>query len=108
MVLPKSFFDRHGLLDGETEGFVNIPLAIKEVKLSVSAREDGPMFRVSIRSKRGVSARMLAKEHFHGGGHEQASGGKVLIPEDISGPDEAEAYISRITARFVQESAEAK
>jgi len=105
VVLPQSFFDRHDLMEGETEGFVNLPLAIKSVRLSILAREDGDIFRISIRSKKGVSARELAKKRFHGGGHEQASGGKILIPQDIKTPAEAEAYLSKITARFMQEPA---
>ena len=103
IILPQSFFDRHGLLDGETEGFVNLPLSIKGVRLSVLAREDGGQFRVSIRSKRGTSARLLAKNHFHGGGHEQASGGRILMPQDIADASAAEAYVTDITARFLQE-----
>ncbi|MBQ9462567.1 MAG: DHH family phosphoesterase [Bacteroidales bacterium] len=107
-VLPQAFYDRHGLQDGETEGFVNMPLAIKGIRLSVLAREDGPLFRVSIRSRRGTSARLLAKADFHGGGHEQASGGKILIPDDIPSPDSAEKYICDITARFLQQQDTAK
>ena len=103
IVLPQQFFDRHGLQDGETEGFVNMPLAIRDVRLSILAREDGDWFRVSIRSKRGVSARMLAKTRFHGGGHEQASGGKVFIPQDVQDAVSVERYIMETTARFMQE-----
>ena len=103
MVLPQEFFDRHALLDGETEGFVNLPLAVKDVRLSILAREDGELFRLSIRSKKGVSARMLAKGWFHGGGHDRASGGKILIPQDVPDAAAVEAYISTITARFLQE-----
>ena len=103
-VLPQSFIDRHGLLDGETEGFVNMPLAIKDVRLSILAREDGEFFRVSIRSKKGVSARVLARTRFHGGGHEQAAGGKILVPQDLASSDDAEAYLSEITARFLQDA----
>lgn len=103
-VLPKSFFDRHDLRDGETEGFVNMPLAVKEVRLSILAREDGDRFRVSIRSKREISARMLAKTRFHGGGHEQAAGGRILIPGDVASADEVDAYVRAVTARFMQET----
>lgn len=103
IVLPQSFYDRHGLLDGETEGFVNMPLAVRGVRLSLLAREDGDWFRVSIRSKRGVSARMLAKEVFHGGGHEQAAGGKILIPQDVKDAASVESYVCEITARFLQD-----
>ena len=103
-VLPKTIQDGYGLLDGETEGFVNIPLEIKHVRLSIFARqEEEGVFRVSIRSKRGTSARRLASTVFHGGGHEQAAGGKIFIPQDVPDASGAEAYVCSVTARFLQE-----
>ena len=102
-VLDKSFYERHSLLDGETEGFVNIPLTIKDIKLSILAREEDGRLRVSLRSKKGVSARELAARSFHGGGHEQASGGKILVPDDIASPSSAQAYIEEVAARFMRE-----
>ncbi len=104
-VLHKDFYERHALMDGETEGFVNLPLAVKDVRLSILVKEEesGKM-RVSLRSKAGVSARRLAAECFHGGGHEQASGGKILIPEDIKSPGEADAYVADVAARFMQDN----
>ena len=102
-VLDKSFYERHALLDGETEGFVNIPLTIKDIKLSILAREEDGRLRVSLRSKKGVSARELAARSFHGGGHEQASGGKILVPDDIASPSSAQAYIEEVAARFMRE-----
>lgn len=102
-VLDKSFYERHALLDGETEGFVNIPLTIKDIKLSILAREEDGRLRVSLRSKKGVSARELAVRSFHGGGHEQASGGKILVPDDIASPSSAQAYIEEAAARFMRE-----
>lgn len=106
-VLDAAFLDRHALRDGETEGFVNMPLAIRDIRISVLARQDKDFFRVSIRSKKGVSARALARDFFHGGGHEQASGGRIYIPSDVESPAQVESYIERITARFVQENASA-
>ena len=103
IVLDADFLSRHDLREGETEGFVNMPLAIENVRVSVFARADGDRFRVSIRSKRGTSARLLAKTYFHGGGHEQASGGRILIPQDVASADEIRPYIEHITARFLQE-----
>ena len=107
-VLDDAFLERHGLRDGETEGFVNMPLAIKTVRLSLLAREDKGFFRVSIRSKKGISARVLARDYFHGGGHEQASGGRVFIPDDVPSAAQVESYLERITARFMQENASAE
>ena len=102
-VLRKDFFERHALLDGETEGFVNLPLTVAQVRLSILAREEDGRFRVSVRSKAGVSARELATGFLHGGGHEQASGGKILIPEDVPSPADAEAWLESVTARFMRE-----
>ena len=103
-VLTKDVQDTYALMDGETEGFVNIPLEIKHVRLSIFARqEEEGVFRVSIRSKRGTSARLLASSAFHGGGHEQAAGGKIFIPQDVPSAAQAEAYVAGIAARFLQE-----
>ena len=93
------------LREGETEAFVNIPLSIDRVRMSVFIREDNGFFRVSVRSKKGTSANSFAKRYFHGGGHEQAAGGRLLIPEDIAGPGMAAQYIEKSAARFMNESA---
>ena len=103
IVLPENVLSGYGLMEGETEGFVNIPLEIKQVRLSIFAREENGVFRVSLRSKRGTSARELAVSVFHGGGHEQAAGGKILIPEDIPNASAAEAFIVSAAARFLQQ-----
>jgi len=103
-VLTKEIQDTYSLLEGETEGFVNVPLEIRQVRLSIFARqEEEGVFRVSIRSKRGTSARLLATSVFHGGGHEQAAGGKIFIPQDIPDASAAEAYVLSVTARFMQQ-----
>ena len=102
-VLDKDFLERHSLLEGETEGFVNLPLTLKDVRLSVFAKAGDGCFRVSVRSKKGVSARILARDHFHGGGHEQAAGGRIFIPGDVPSPEAVASYIETITARFMQQ-----
>lgn len=104
IILNKGDVAEYGITDGETEGFVNLPLAIKEVKMSVFLREEEGYFRVSIRSKRGVSANRCAREHFNGGGHEQAAGGRLYWPENIRKPEDAAAYIENVTKPFLNES----
>lgn len=96
---------RFDLKEGETECFVNMPLGIDCVKLSVFLKEDEGHFRVSIRSMKGVSANTLARESFHGGGHECAAGGKLFFPADIATPDCAAEYIENVTARFMRGNA---
>ena len=102
MILDSETRERFGLEDGETEGFVNMPLTLARVRLSIFLRQDGNTFRVSVRSRRGTSALQIARQYFNGGGHECAAGGRLSIPEDISGADEAATYIEQVTARFLQ------
>lgn len=104
MILDKTTRQRFDLRDGETEGLVNIPLTIGEIRLSILLTEDDGYFRVSVRSKKGTSANMLARESFNGGGHECAAGGRLWFPGDIPGPEHAEAYVRDVTARFMQKS----
>lgn len=101
MVLSREVAARFDLADGETEGFVNMPLGIGEVKASIFAKEDDGFFRISVRSKKGFSANRLAKEFFHGGGHECAAGGRLSVPEDVSGVEDAGKYMEEVSARFV-------
>lgn len=87
---------RFGLEEGELEGLVNVPLSIDKVKISIYLREDGDMVRVSLRAKKGWSARQLAVEYFHGGGHELASGGRLHIGSDINSFGEIDDYLEKV------------
>lgn len=63
-----------GAIDGDNNGFVNIPLAAKEVIAVVYMREVGPnKYRASVRSKGDVNVAKVA-EQFGGGGHKNAAG----------------------------------
>ena len=70
---------RFGVLNGDTEGLVNLPLQILGVKLSAFFREDTehPCIRVSLRSVDDFPCNELAAEFFGGGGHKNAAGGEV-------------------------------
>ena len=100
-IIREELWQRYGLKEGELEGLVNIPLSIGEVRLSASLKEcpDG-VYRVSLRSKKGVSANRIAREWFHGGGHEQASGGKLFVGEDIASRDEVPAYVRKALSKL--------
>jgi len=64
-------------VDGDNNGFVNIPLAAKEVEAVVYMREVQPnAYRVSLRSKGCINVARVA-EKFGGGGHKNASGCRV-------------------------------
>ena len=104
IVLDRKTQEAYEVAEGDTEGFVNMPLSIEKVRMSLLLKEDEDRVRVSIRSKRGTSANMCAKLHFNGGGHENAAGGRLRIPEDIAGIEEAAAYIERHTHIYLNEN----
>jgi len=103
MILDQMTQERFDFKQGESEGFVNLPLAVAEVRMSVFLTEEGDRFRVSVRSKNGVSANKFAMRYFHGGGHELAAGGKLFFPEDIPSKDDAKAYILKVSREFFAE-----
>ena len=66
-------------LKGDAEGLVNIPLEIKGIKLCISLREDTEKDQifVSVRSVDNISAHDMCVRYFNGGGHLNASGGRL-------------------------------
>ena len=86
IVLDKKTQEEYNMQEGDTEGFVNEPLSIAKVRMSIFAREDKNEIRISIRSKKGTSANTCAKMFFNGGGHENAAGGKLYMRvEEVAG-----------------------
>ncbi len=67
---------------GDSEGFVNLPLKIKSVKISALFTEDSAngYVRVSLRSKGNIDVNSFARACFNGGGHKNAAGGRLEIP----------------------------
>ena len=100
IILDKETQDRFDFRRGESEGFVNMPLSVAEVRMSIFLTQEGDIFKVSIRSKKGVSANDCAARYFNGGGHEQAAGGKLAIGKDLASPEDAKAYILKVTHEF--------
>ncbi len=106
MILSHRLARSFHLNEGDTEGFVNVPLTVKDIRLSIFLTEEKDRFRVSIRSKRGIEANRLAALHFHGGGHVLAAGGRLMIPSDVKNVAEAEAYVDSAVRRFLNENNE--
>lgn len=91
--------DKAGAVDGDNNGFVNIPLAAKDVLAVVYMREVGPnQYRASLRSKGDINVAKVA-EKFGGGGHKNASG--LSIEGDW---DEKEAEIVAALVEAVEEA----
>jgi phosphoesterase RecJ-like protein len=78
---------RFHFVKGDAEGLVNMPLQIKGLKLSISLREDTEkqMIWVSLRSVDDFPCNEVAARFFNGGGHLNASGGKLqcTLPEAV-------------------------
>ena len=71
---------RFHFIKGDAEGLVNIPQQIKGLKLSISLREDTDkpnIVWVSLRSVDDFPCNKMAEEFFNGGGHLNASGGRI-------------------------------
>ena len=83
---------------GDAEGLVNEPLKIKGLKLSVSLREDDRrdnLIWVSLRSVDEFPCNKVAAEFFNGGGHLNASGGRLQCSLE-----EAEKTVRRAFAYY--------
>ena len=89
---------RFNVKTGDTEGLVNYPLSIKGVKLAALIVDRSVIIKMSFRSKGDINVNKMAREHFNGGGHPNASGGashepietvierfKTVMPEYASG-----------------------
>ncbi len=78
-ITRRDLLDFH-FIKGDAEGLVNIPLQIKGMKLSISLREDRDRDRlvwVSLRSVDDFPCNKMAEMFFNGGGHLNASGGRL-------------------------------
>jgi len=64
---------------GDTEGLVNYGLSIKNVILSALIYDRGEEIKLSLRSLGNFSVNEMARNHFDGGGHRNASGGTSKI-----------------------------
>ncbi|HBY67810.1 MAG TPA: DHH family phosphoesterase, partial [Flavobacteriaceae bacterium] len=88
ITLSQKELDKHNFKKGDTEGFVNYALSIKGVKFAVIFIENkqDKIIKMSLRSKGDFSVNTLAREHYNGGGHTNAAGGRstLSLPKTIS------------------------
>jgi phosphoesterase RecJ-like protein len=78
--LTRDDLKRFHFMKGDAEGLVNMPLQIKGHKLSISLREDTEKENtiwVSLRSVDQFPCNEMAAQFFNGGGHLNASGGRL-------------------------------
>lgn len=79
--LSREIMKKFNYIKGDAEGLVNMPLQIKGMRLSISLREDTEkpnLIWVSLRSVDDFPCNKMAGEYFNGGGHHNASGGRLF------------------------------
>ncbi len=79
MTLSQDELKKYDVQTGDTEGLVNYGLSIKDVKLSVMMYDRKEEIKLSFRSLGDFSVNDLARKHFEGGGHRNASGGQSKL-----------------------------
>ena len=78
ITLSQEELDAHDYQKGDTEGFVNYGLSLENTVLAlifIENKQEG-IIKISLRSKGDFSVNLMAREHFEGGGHTNAAGGK--------------------------------
>ncbi len=74
---------RFNYRDGDTEGLVNVALSIRGVNRAAFFHEKDGVVKISFRSKGvGNAVNTIASDHFGGGGHANAAGGKSDLSLD--------------------------
>lgn len=94
-----------GAVDGDNNGFVNIPMSAAEIKAVVFMKEirEG-RYRVSLRSKGDINVAKIA-EKFGGGGHKNAAGCRVTGDWDVTERDivaAVQAAVGKHEDKFVE------
>ena len=83
IALSRSDLKKHHYQKGDTEGFVNYGLSLKEADFAVMFLEnENEGVRISFRSKGNFPANEFAKRYFNGGGHKNAAGGRTQTSLD--------------------------
>ncbi len=98
MSLTEREMRRFKFQQGDSEGFVNYPLSIKKMKISVMLIEQRKFIRVSLRSRGVIDVNLFARKYFNGGGHKNAAGGK-----SFQSMDETIEHFRRSIAEFAAE-----
>ncbi|MGB5819355.1 MAG: bifunctional oligoribonuclease/PAP phosphatase NrnA [Saonia sp.] len=82
ITLSQEELDANHFKKGDTEGFVNYGLTLEDIRFAVifiENKEEG-IIKISFRSEGDFSVNEFAREHFQGGGHTNAAGGKSDMP----------------------------
>jgi phosphoesterase RecJ-like protein len=76
MAIPKTDIYRFELKTGDTEGLVNYLLSIRGIRFAAIVIDREEERKWSFRSKGNFDVNIFARNHFEGGGHANAAGGR--------------------------------
>lgn len=76
MILDKDDLEKYDYQPGATEGLVNVPLSVPEIKYVVFLRQADGYVKVSTRSEGDIPVNEMCSKYFNGGGHKNAAGGE--------------------------------
>ena len=91
ITLSQNELNRYKFQRGDTEGFVNYALSLKNVMFAAIFIEDKKqkIIKISFRSVGGFSVNEFARKYFNGGGHINAAGGR----SDLSLKDTVKKFV---------------
>ena len=84
LVLSQKELEQFNFQKGDSEGFVNYCLSIKNIKNAVFLREDKNLIKISLRSKGDVKMNEFSQKYYAGGGHQNAAGAAVKSNDIIT------------------------
>jgi len=92
ITLSQDELNRYNYRKGDTEGVVNYALSLNGIVLAAIFIEDKQegIIKISLRSKGDFSVNEMSRAHFHGGGHNNAAGGR----SELSLPETVDKFIS--------------
>ena len=96
--ISRADMKRFNFIKGDAEGLVNMPLQITGTRLSISLREDtekANLVWVSLRSVDDFPCNKMSEQYFNGGGHHNASGGRLYCSLE-----EAETIVRKAISEF--------
>jgi phosphoesterase RecJ-like protein len=82
IAITKDELKEFNSMTGDTEGFVNYALSIEGIVLAALIIDRTEAVKISFRSTGSFSVNKFARNHFNGGGHENASGGRSELSLD--------------------------
>jgi len=92
ITLSQEELDKYDFKKGDTEGFVNYGLTLEGIRFAVifiENKEEG-IIKISFRSVGDFSVNEFARNHFNGGGHDNAAGGR----SEVSIEETAKKFVS--------------